>query len=511
MIRGDFGVVGVVLVVSACSSRAADLAASDGGVRERGHTAADAMATGEAVSSEQTVESLDRPASSGPGDRDPTREVPATSDHASDAGATTQSGGDEPTASGDAGAFENLFEVSAHLANEEDPHAPTTVGIVTWSTTAGPPSAATIEFGLTTDYGSTAPVDLTHPKLRTVLIGMKPERVYHYRIRASVDGRDWVSQDFTLTTGFAPAVDVVSIASYEVLSPQDHDAGFIVTSHWNGEYRGMVFILDPDGEIVWWYRSGLNGGVAKAEISADGRDVWMISAANNGGEKLARVGLDGLRPQFYSDIGASHDVVAIERDVMALIDYASYNTALEINRSGAQKIIFESSAFPERGPAPHHLNAIDYDDATQSYVVSSHNTDVYLFPRGGSTTENTRLLTAIVGDGDAWGGYQHGVELLPDNHLLLFANKKADERGSSVIEYDLDDGAEVWRYQGDESTANFGDVQRLPGGNTLVTYSNAGVMVEVTPERETVFQLTANDYLGYATWRRSLYPSSAHN
>jgi hypothetical protein len=134
MIRGDFGVVGVVLVVSACSSRAADLAASEGGVRERGHTAADAMATGEAVSSEQTVESLDRPASSGPGDRDPTREVPATSDHASDAGATTQSGGDEPTASGDAGAFENLFEVSAHLANEEDPHAPTTVGIVTWST-----------------------------------------------------------------------------------------------------------------------------------------------------------------------------------------------------------------------------------------------------------------------------------------------------------------------------------------------------------------------------------------
>jgi hypothetical protein len=453
---------------------------------------------------------LDEPTTLQPTDTDelaPTREgVSATSEREVVDGGWAVQPGDAGAIMSDAGFVEGLFEVEAHLANAEDPQAPTTVGIVTWSIAAGVPSAALIEFGLTTDYGTSAPVDTANPKLRTVLLGMKPDRTYHYRIKANVDGRSLLSGDFTIATGPAPSIDVVNIASYEVFSPQAHEPGYLVTSHWNGEYQGMVFILDPDGEIVWWYRSGLNGGVAKAEISADGRDIWMVSASNNGGEELVRVGLDGLRPQVYEDTGGSHDIVAVEADVMAFIDYSGYNTVREIDRSGRQKNVFESIEFPERGPAPHHLNAIDYDQVTDSYVVSSHNTDVYSFPRAGGNAGNTQLLTSLVGPNAKWGGYQHGVQLLPDNHLLMFANTRSGGSGpSAVIEYELDEGDEVWRYEGEEFSANFGDVQRLPGGNTLVTYSNAGTIVEVTPELEKVLEITANDYLGYVTWRPSLY------
>ena len=50
-----------------------------------------------------------------------------------------------------------------------------TVGIVTFTTTIAGLTAAQIDFGLTTAYGMTAPVDLTPTSYRTLLLGMKAE------------------------------------------------------------------------------------------------------------------------------------------------------------------------------------------------------------------------------------------------------------------------------------------------------------------------------------------------
>ena len=50
-----------------------------------------------------------------------------------------------------------------------------TVGIVTWSTTLSPLTSAEIQFGLTAPGSTmTAPVDLTQPNHRTLLLMMKP-------------------------------------------------------------------------------------------------------------------------------------------------------------------------------------------------------------------------------------------------------------------------------------------------------------------------------------------------
>ena len=79
-----------------------------------------------------------------------------------------------------------------------------TVGIVTFSTTASSPTEAHIDFGLDTSYGMTAPVDLTATGYRTLLLGMKTSKTYHYRI--SVTGKDGTctSADTTLATGAIP-------------------------------------------------------------------------------------------------------------------------------------------------------------------------------------------------------------------------------------------------------------------------------------------------------------------
>jgi hypothetical protein len=117
-----------------------------------------------------------------------------------------------------------------------------------------------------------------------------------------------------------------------------------------------------------------------------------------------------------------------------------------------------------------------------------------------------RLTERVSGGVSAWGGSQHGHHLLKDS-IVVFANRGAGSEASSVVEYKLADGSEVLNYDSGLFTANLGDVQRLPGGNTLVTYSNASIVHEIDPQGELVMEFSGamGTRLGYALWRESLY------
>jgi len=427
----------------------------------------------------------------------------------SGAGGSPEAGGNGPQsggADGSGGAQAADFVVEVELASEVEPSAPGTVGIVTWSLPGAAAESARIEFGLTTDYGMTAPVDLEQEGYRTLLLGMKPEQTYHFRVVATQEGQEFVSDDYTVETG--PKTTLASITQFQVISADKREPGFILTSYWQGMQTGMVFILDEDGEIVWWYDSGMTGGVAKAAISADGRDMWLISASNQGAP-VQRVSLDTLDAETYPNAVGSHDIQAGVGGTMVFIEYgeSDCDSAWEIEKDGTTKEVLELEDFTPKGSC--HGNSLAYSKAKDSYVMSSLDVDAFVFPRAGGTSSNVTRLTTTAGAISTWGGLQHGVQLLSDNHLLIFANREGGNMGPSVaIEYALDSGEEVWRYEGGQFTANLGDVQRLPGGNTLVTYSNAGIIHEVTPDQEKVLQITAQKNLGYAAWRRSLYGDS---
>lgn len=53
------------------------------------------------------------------------------------------------------------------------------------------------------------------------------------------------------------------------------------------------------------------------------------------------------------------------------------------------------------------------------------------------------------------------------------------------------------------ASSNLGDVQRLPGGNTLITYSSDGQIVEVDSDWNEV--QTVSVRVGYSSWRPTLY------
>jgi hypothetical protein len=418
----------------------------------------------------------------------------ATAGSAGSAGALT--GG--AAGAGGGGFATAVFDIDVQLASDVDPDAPGTIGIVTWSVDVTSLVAARIEFGLDTTYGVTAPVDLGEAGYRTVLLGMKPERTYHLRVVAEDGTSAYASDDVTLETG--PATDLVPLESFDVVDEAARERGFIVASYWQGEGSAVPFILDADGEIVWWFAGGPNG-IARAVMSADGKNMWLIPASNTGGA-LVRVSMDTLDAETYADAVGSHDITPVSGATMAFIEYgeSDCDSIYEIDPSGTTREVFESQGVVQANGC--HGNALRYSKKEDVYTFSDVSQDILVIDRAGEVV--WRLSERVAQGNEAWGGTQHGHHLL-DESIVVFANRGAGMEASSVVEYSLT-GEELLRYESGDFSANLGDVQRLPGGNTLVTFSNDSLIHEIDAEKNVVLAIDGGgSRFGYTLFRPTLY------
>src|SRR5690606_31763617 len=145
-----------------------------------------------------------------------------------------------------------------------------------------------------------------------------------------------------------------------------------------------------------------------------------------------------------------------------------------------------------------------YSQAEDVYTFSDVQQDILVVNRQGGV--EWRISEILEGGIDAYGGRQHGHHLL-DESIVVFANGWDGQNNSVAVEYDLA-GQELWRYDAGEYSANLGDVQRLPGGNTLVTFSNASIVHEVDPQTNIVMEFDGGgSRIGYTLWRETLYGS----
>ena len=89
---------------------------------------------------------------------------------------------------------------------------------------------------------------------------------------------------------------------------------------------------------------------------------------------------------------------------------------------------------------------------------------------------------------------QHQPTPLADGRLLLFDNRGRSGQ-SRVVEIDPSNGALLWEYAGPPSrplrSPEGGSVQRLGGGNTLITESEQGRALEVTREGVVVWEFVS--------------------
>lgn len=401
-----------------------------------------------------------------------------------------------------------------------------TVGIVTWSTDLAGVDSAYIEFGPDENYGMQAPVDLSEPEYRTLLLGMTPSSDYHFRVVAVSGSSACISDDYSITTG-AVATDI-SEPTVTTMSASEVAPGFLVTARFvnsgGDESEGQMYIYNQDGKLVWWYTPSISG-ISRAAMTYDGkymiaRDVNADGAAPG---QIVKVSMDGLQEEPIAIQSGHHDFAVTPDNGVVYIRKAPDNCdeLVKVSESGEETVIYTvSDAFGGNvggGNDPCHTNAIHYnaDDDTFTFSALMLNSFVKISSSGTLIWVLGGDASQFSGDGADWDR-QHGHHMLAPDRILFFNNGSLGGPGSGgggslalevLLDLDSMTATRVWDYDGNNSSQNLGDVQRLPNGNTLVTYSNAGVVHEVNSDRQLIQEMTwrTGGAIGYVNHRPTLY------
>ncbi len=447
-------------------------------------------------------------------------------------GATSKDAG----GSGSGGAYPSDASVSTSCTFTQTGSASSkipTVGIVTWSTTLSSPKSAKIDFGLTTSYGFTAPVDLTQKDYRTLLLGMKQNKTYHYRITATGTGGDCSSPDYTITTGQFPN-GVLPQITVSTKNASALYGGFLII----GQYVSMggggggspAYILDADSEFVWAYQ--VSSDATGVRMDYAGTHIWINNAnVPDGGASVHRVTTDGIEDQNLSSkfTGLNHQLTILPDETVAFYAYASSGCEdiKEYTPSTGNVKTIVNSGKAQGTSSQCHVNNIQYSKDDDTLVFSDlDNQTVTKVKRSDGSTVWVLGGSKATFTGDGWKGGEHGVHLLGLDRFLLFNNNSqafmggtggggtgGDGTGSIAIEFKLDLSAKkisnVWSYKASPGIDNsvMGDLQRLPNGNTIVGYSTSGVLHEVDSKGTVLQTLTWKNLtqFGYIEKRASLY------
>ncbi|WP_461208623.1 aryl-sulfate sulfotransferase [Desulfocurvus sp. DL9XJH121] len=160
-----------------------------------------------------------------------------------------------------------------------------------------------------------------------------------------------------------------------------------------------------------------------------------------------------------------------------------------------------------------HFNTVNYIPGTDTVVLNSRNLSEFYF-----VNHKTGAIEYRWGNPSAWDpdarkpGYwddgdqkmfgNHCATPLENGHVLLFDNgsERPEARRSRAVEVDPKTGEVVWEYAS-RHTNSFnshrqGAVQRLGNGNTLITSTHGGHLIEVTPDKEVAWEFVSPIYAG---------------
>ncbi len=429
------------------------------------------------------------------------------------AGGGAGASGGRPATGGTGGATPTEI-CSFDIQDALSPAIPT-VGIITWSTTLAGLTDARIEFTLDEPAadenvrGGGGAIDVAGQSHRALLLGLKAQRRYNYRIVARSGNTVCTSPERSLTTG--AIADAAKMTLTLTPAAQGTPAqGFIVTTDYNWS---VAFIFDTDGDVVWLTPAPTS--CSRARMDWEGQNMWMLEVDGTQGSPgdVRRVGMDGTNvvDHVAGLDTAHHDLTVLPGGIVATLlwsgETSEASTLVERSPDGTIKTVAKIAENVFGSTGTYHTNSVAYHAADDTYTVGDLNKVSF----AKLTRTGTRLWSfaksEFIGN--------HGHHLL-DHGILVF---KARTMPSPVFEYSLTESAgsvtatQIWSYDPGNNLGSIilGDVQRLPNGNTLIDYSNAGEMREVSPAGAVVqtirytSSLTGKRQLGYADFRQSLY------
>jgi hypothetical protein len=245
--------------------------------------------------------------------------------------------------------------------------------------------------------------------------------------------------------------------------------------------------MDKDSTLIWKY---LGPAHHDMDIADDGR-IYTLT------HRIRQHPVDGA-PWIHMPVIADSVAVlspdgSVEREI-DLLDairnsiYAAWLTMIEFDFNGDSL----------------HANAID--------VVDAGIADRFPFARPGQVLLSFRQISALVvldieTEQVVWAlrgpwNAQHDPDLLANGNILVFDNLgHIGEGGASrVIEFDPLTQEIEWNYSGDAATPlesrTRSAQQRLANGNTLITESDAGRILEVSADGDIVWEYVNPERLG---------------
>ena len=311
------------------------------------------------------------------------------------------------------------------------------VAVVTWSTTLSSPTRAEIDFAPSAG-GTTlvAPVDLTQPGYRTLLLGMKPSTSYSYKVVVTNASGSCPSSSYAIMTG-ALSGTVPSVTA-TVSDAAALDKGFIVTS--TGVTGNTTFIIDRDGAVVWSTTGPSNP--SRSHMSWDGTLMYMmaLNVSNQNLGNVQSVAMDGTGNTSLAGVTTSHhDLTPIPGGFATILWNKSGTDApcslVERNDATGTFTTVVADMSSVYNSNTFHTNSVHYYATDDTYTVGELNAQLYVkLTRSGQLIwqfggTNPKDLSKFFAGVPIWAG-NHGHQLLADG-TFLFYNNGASEGGAT--------------------------------------------------------------------------------
>ena len=358
------------------------------------------------------------------------------------------------------------------------------------------------------------------------VFGMRAEREYRLQaVSVTAGGTEMRSAELGYDTGELPfpvANTVVTTIDTDRVQPGWTLANFVVNLTVS---RVVAVMMDMDAEVVWYRDLGEDKGRADVEVSLLEDDVVLIGGAVPAEQTPIEVdlagnvlwegpvqtdgvlaNLDGMHHTFQKLPSGEYVMMRFEfegghiNDVVERIDP-------DLNVSWSWSSFEHEDVLGTAYPGGNYV-IVPPDDDSFYYNARMLKT-LYKVDRTSG-----EVLWALGSGGDfapipdapeTWFLGTHSPKLDDDGHLLIYDNGAPGAREySRAVEYVIDESAMtaelVWEYPGDLAedvwfNHVWGDADRLPNGNTLIT---AGSMLEgdsqsrimeVTHEGDKVWQV----------------------
>jgi len=266
--------------------------------------------------------------------------------------------------------------------------------------------------------------------------------------------------------------------------------------------------LYPNGDVILIYEvKALDfPGAPLIKLDKDSHVIWRTEIQSHHsiqivGDKIyVLTGATAASSQQQQPVDSKGVRRAVGGEQVSVLDsngkvLSSHSIGMAMENAKNMRLIDELMLDPSFDPL--HSNSLDVlTEETAHFIPGAKPGNVLLSLRNLDMLAvmdlaSDRMVWALRG---SWRK-QHDARMLPNGHILLFDNQGGlmKHGQSRVLEIDPDTAGVVWSYDGTEddplnSEENRGGAQRLSNGNTLINESNAGRILEVTPDGSVVWE-----------------------